>query len=328
MNRPVRAAGIALALAACSSSGGSSTGPQLLVGPDQTIALAESARFTLSLPSGLPNVFWSKISGPGVVSFPNEQFNSSFEDGTVNAWLADNGGDQTGGGSVSTDFAHSGTYAWKAYNNPLLPDPYNFSAKLDRWRFDDDSAYYSAWYYWPPDYLVNGQGSGATRNYVNIFQYKERTAPWDPVWIIAVEGVPETTDQDEFYVHAWDYLELPTGVRVPKGRWFQITVFLREGWTDGRLALWIDGQPVFDRSELNTLGGSTNVSPPHVMWGVGNYGTPGINKQIYVDDAVVVPAGLPTARSAAFSAPGVYVLRLTASDGLRAVSDDVTVTVR
>jgi hypothetical protein len=66
------------------------------------------------------------------------------------------------------------------------------------------------------------------------------------------------------------------------------------------------------------------------MWGVGNYGTPGIGRSIYVDDAVVVPAGLALAPSATFSAPGTYVLRLTASDaaGTRTVRDDVTVTVR
>lgn len=45
---------------------------------------------------------------------------------------------------------------------------------------------------------------------------------------------------------------------------------------------------------------------------------------------MVVPAGLSPGPWATFSAPGTYVLRLTASDaaGTRTVSDDVTVTVR
>lgn len=302
--------------------------PQIAVGPNQTISVAQAAHFDISLPTGMQRVFWSKLSGPGVVRFDNEQFNSSFEDSTVSAWLADNGGDVTGGGYVTNERAHSGTYSWKAYNDPRLPDPYDYSAKLDRWRFDDDSAYYSAWYWWPEDYRVNGQGSGATRNYLNVFQYKERTDPWNPVWIVAVVGVPGTTDRDEFELHAWDYLELPTGVQVPKGRWFQITTFLKEGRDDGEIAVWLDGQPIADHTGVNTLGGITNVSPPHVMWGVGNYSTVGIGKSLYIDDAVVVPAGLPVSRSATFSAPGVYVLRLVASDGSRTVSGDVTVTVQ
>jgi len=316
---------LSLAIASCSAQ---PLSPQVTVGPNQTISLAQAAHFDVTLPAGMQRVFWSKLSGPGVVHFDNEQFNSSFEDSTVSAWLADNGGDVTGGGYVTSERAHSGIYSWKAYNDPRLPDPYDYSAKLDRWRFDDDSAYYSAWYWWPDDYLVNGQGSGATRNYLNIFQYKERTDPWNPVWIVAVVGVPGTTDQDEFELHAWDYLEIPTGVGVPKGRWFQVTTFLKEGRGDGEIAVWLDGQPIGDQTGVNTLGGITNVAPPHVMWGVGNYSTVGIGKSLYIDDAVVVPAGLPVSRSATFSAPGVYVLRLTASDGARAVSGDVTVTVQ
>jgi hypothetical protein len=327
MNGRIARAGLVLALNACASP---ALPQQPLVGPDQTIGLADTARFTLSVPPDLPRVFWSKISGPGVVRFAGEQFNSSFEDGAFAAWLADDGGQVEGGGSISTERAHSGSYSWKAYNDPALSPPDNFSAKLTRWRFDDDSAYYSAWYYWPADYVVNGRGSGATRNYVNIFQYKQRTSPTDPVWIVAVVGIPGTQDQDQFEAHAWDYLEVPTGVAVPKGRWFQITTFLKEGWTDGALMVWLDGRLVFSRDGVSTLGSTANTDPPHVMWGVGNYGTPGIGRSIYVDDAVVVPAGLALAPSATFSAPGTYVLRLTASDaaGTRTVRDDVTVTVR
>jgi hypothetical protein len=327
VNRRISRAGLVLLLPACS---GPALPQSLLVGPDQTIAQTDTARFTITVPPGLPRVFWSKISGPGVVHFAGEQFNSSFEDGSVAAWLADNGGQVEGGGSVTTDLAHSGSYSWKAYNDPALPSPDRFSAKLTRWRFDDDSAYYSAWYYWPEDYVVNGQGSGATRNYVNIFQFKQRTAPTDPVWIVAVVGLPGTQTQDQFEAHAWDYLEAPTRVAVPKGRWFQITTFLKEGWTDGELMVWLDGRLIFSRDGVNTLGSTANTDPPHVMWGVGNYGTPGVGRSIYVDDAVVVPAGLAPAVWATFSAPGNYVLRLTASDaaGTRTTSNDVTVTVR
>jgi hypothetical protein len=319
-------AGLSLLLAGCA---GPALPQQALVGPDQTIGPADTARFTVTLPGGLTRAYWSKISGPGVVTFQGEQFNSSFEDGTVNAWLADHGGQVEGGGSVSTEQAHSGAYSWKAYNDPNLPSPDDFSAKLTRWRFDDDSAYYSAWYYWPPGYVVNGRGSGATRNYVNIFQYKQRTMPTDPVWIVAVVGLRGTADQDQLEAHAFDYLEVPTGAVVPRGRWFQVTVFLKEGWTDGELMVWLDGKLIFSRSDVNTLGSTGNTNPPHVMWGVGNYGTPGIGQAIYIDDAVVVPAG-PPAPSATFSAPGTYVLRLTASDAAGTVtrSDDVTVIVR
>ena len=109
--------------------------------------LAELAQGTVGEVTGKRGA-WLQIKTPAAtgwvfsfhVRFAGEQFNSSFEDGAFAAWLADDGGQVEGGGSISTERAHSGSYSWKAYNDPALSPPDNFSAKLTRWRFDDDPA--------------------------------------------------------------------------------------------------------------------------------------------------------------------------------------------
>ncbi len=300
-------------------------------GASQTISSTDSAvlNATVVSPSGGPlKMYWSKISGPGTATFANESFSSSFEDGTVNAWLADNGGSQTGAGSVSQDQAHSGTFSWKAYNDPQLPYPADESAKLLRWRFDYPAAYYSAWYYWPTDYVVNG----VPDQYVNFFQFKERTAPYDPTWIVAAKNAVDGSGADDIVLHDWHgaviYRTTP-GTRVPKGRWFHITAYMKVGRTDGAIIIWLDNAIIFRRSGINTVGSITNVNPPFLMWGVGNYGTTGIGRSLYVDDASVADATIdPRHTSVRFSARGVYVLRLTASDGQDNVSSDTQITVR
>ncbi len=318
----------------CAASPTRGSGPPTTLdvnaGPDQTIALSAAVQLNGSaVSSGAPyklKAFWSKISGPGVATFSHEQFNSSFEDGTVDEWVGDGGGAQSGGGSVTQEQAHSGRYSWKAYNDPSLPSPDNISAKLLRWRFDNDSAYESAWFFWPIDYFVNGHAG----NYANIFQWKENSTTFNPTWVVAVVGAVNRPGEDEFAIHDW-YRQriIRTGVLVPKGRWFRIAAFMREGYTDGDLMVWIDDQVVFNRNGLNTLGDATTQLLPHLMWGVGNYSDAGVGYSIYVDDAVVVPAARDVmATSATFSEPGAYVLRLTASDGEKTVSDDIQIDVR
>ncbi len=292
-------------------------------GADQTIPLGTLAVLNATVTSTSPGplrMFWRKISGPGVVAFAHEQFNSSFEDGTTSEWDGDGGGQSIGGASVSQDVAHSGSHSWMGYNDPTLPDPFNYSAKLLRWRFNDDEAYYSAWFYWPSGYGVTDIGN----NYVNIFQWKEGGAPFDPPWIVIAKNF---SGFDEFGIH--DYFGanlIRTGIAIPKNTWFNITAYMKASTTAGQLVVWIDGQLAYNQSGLNTLGSASTL-----MWGVGNYGTPGIGpgKQLYVDDATVVQAGKDvTKTTATFSAAGTYVLRLTAFDGTSTMSDDVIITAR
>ena len=210
-------------------------------------------------------------------------FYSGFETGDVSEWLTDNGGNHTGGGYVTGETSRTGQYCWKAYNNPALPSPDNISAKLLRWRFDYQEAYYSAWYFWPIDYLV----SGVDGEYVNIFQWKERASPYDPTWIVAVKNSYQFPGEDEIVVH--DYhggTIFRSGVKLPKGRWFQLEAFLKTGRTDGQLIVWLDGKQIFAFNNINTSGNTSNVTG-FLMWGVGNYGGAALGKYIYVDDASV-----------------------------------------
>jgi len=210
-------------------------------------------------------------------------FFSGFETGDVSAWLAENGGNHTGGGYITTEKSHSGTFCWKAYNNPNLPYPDNISAKLLRWRFDYNEAYYSAWYFWPADYIVSGEGG----QYVNIFQWKERASPWDPTWVVAVKNSYQYPGEDEIVLHDFHGAKIiRNGVKLPKGRWFRLEAFLKTGRTYGQIIVWLDGQQIFSMSNINTSGNPSNTTG-YLMWGVGNYGDAGIGKYIYVDDAVV-----------------------------------------
>jgi hypothetical protein len=286
-------------------------------------------------------MFWSKISGPGTVTFGHDDWSASFEDGTVNEWFADAtgyapGGNEAGGGYVSSEISHSGVYSWKAYNDPTLPAPESWSAKLIRWRFDYSPAYYSAWYYWPSDYVVpDGQA-------INILQFKERAAPYDPTWIVCVKASASRPGFNDVNLYDWHNrvaYDVPGGMPVPKDRWFQVVVWQRMDFTDGELIVWLDGLPLFHVSHVNTLGNESNVTPPYMAFGVGNYGPAGVGKSLYVDDAVVVADVRASAAgdlvqtdvrntSAQFSASGTYVLRFSASDGRVAVSDDIWIRVR
>jgi hypothetical protein len=207
-------------------------------------------------------------------------FYSGFETGDVSEWIGDGGGNHTGGGYVTTEKPRTGDYSWKAFNDPRLAPPDDISAKLLRWRLDYKQAFYSAWYFWPEDFVVSGVGS----QYVNIFQWKERTSPYDPTWIVAVKNSYEYPGHDELVVHDWHNAKIyRNGVKLPKGQWFQLKAFMKTGRTDGKLTVWLNGIQIFDFTNINTLGNSPN----YLMWGVGSYGGCAYGKHLYVDDVRV-----------------------------------------
>jgi hypothetical protein len=214
------------------------------------------------------------IKGPEII-----HFHSGFEKGNVSEWIFDYNGNHTGGGYVTNELSHSGSFSWKAYNDPELPGIYRISAKLLRWRFDHKEAYYSAWFYWPSNYRV----SGIANQYVNFFQWKERTRPYDPTWIIVVYG---GWGVDQIGIHDWKRKIIHRkGIHVPKGRWFHVEAYMRAGHRDGKLIVWLDGKEIYRFNNINILGSHKN--PSYLMWGVGNYGEPGVGKHIYVDDVIV-----------------------------------------
>jgi hypothetical protein len=206
-------------------------------------------------------------------------FRSGFEDGTVSEWLEGHAGNHTGGSYVSSERPRTGKYSWVAHNDPSLPGILRISAKLLRWRFDFKQAYYSAWFYWPSSYRV----TGVANQYVNFFQYKERTAPYDPTWIVIARGTP---NGDQIQVHDWHGKKMySNGIPLPKDRWFHVEAYFVPGRGNGQFIIWLDGKEIYRFTNINNLGCPSN--PSWLMWGVGNYGEPGINKHIYVDDCVV-----------------------------------------
>lgn len=308
------------------------TPPPLVVnaGADQTIMLGESAALTATVASNVAGplrMFWSKISGPGTATFSHDRFSSSFEDGTISEWTAPNewgyvGGAQEGGAIVSTDRARSGLYSWKGINDPTLPPPANYSAKVTRWRFDYVEGYYSAWYWLAPNFTVPAGKP------TNIFQFKERTTPWDPTWVLNVKKVGGLDVLNLYDWHGRVSYDFPGA--LPKGQWFQLVAYQRVSATAGEIVVWRDGVQLIALKNVNTLGAPTNTSPPYLMWGVGNYAFDGtsVGGILYVDDAAVSNVTDPRSTSVRFSAPGTYSLRLTASNGVTTLNDTVEVTVR
>jgi len=293
-------------------------------GGDRKIAPGAAAQLEATVegapPQGL-RAFWFKLSGPGEARFASAQFSDSFETGDVSQWLEGGGGNHTGSSYVSEEKPRSGKYSWKAHNLPGR----GIDAKLLRWRFDYREAYFSAWYFWPEDYLVNGNDG----QYVNIFQWKERADPWDPTYIVAVKEAIGDRSRDAIVVH--DYhgrriVRSPQNVELPKGRWFNLTAYMKAGRSDGELIVWLDGRRVYALKGINMLGSDSN--PAFLMWGVGNYGGAGAGKFIYVDDVSVTRADQNLLKTpVTFSAPGVYVLGVTVDDGESTASDEMTVTV-
>jgi uncharacterized protein YjdB len=307
------------------------TAPLVLnAGADQVVSLGTPAvlnAVVTSATAGPVRMFWSKLSGPGTARFSHDQFSSSFEDGTISEWTAANqwgpGGGQEGGATVSTDRAHSGVYSWKGSNNPALAPPANYSAKVTRWRFDYTEGYYSAWYWLAPDFTVPAGKP------TNIFQFKERTSPWDPTWVVNVKKVGGVDVLNLYDWHGRVSYDFPGA--VPKGQWFHVAAYQRVSRTAGEIIVWRDGVRLIALKNVNTLGAPTNTSPPYLMWGVGNYAFDGssVGGILYVDDAAVSNAVTdPRNPSVQFSAPGTYVLRLTASNDQTTLSDTVVVTVR
>jgi Bacterial Ig-like domain (group 2)/Polysaccharide lyase len=318
-------------------------------GADQTIVGGGAAVMNATVTGATPvNMFWTMISGPGKVSLASEQFNSTFDDLTLTDWIGghqttirttnapfpdevgiqgDMGNWYTTDAPPTTDRPRTGAHSWKAYT----PYSSNHSAKLLKWNLDDTQAYFSAWVYWPSSEVVSGNGSGGFIDYLNLMQWKERSSPWNPTWVIAVTGLSAGVDQ--FAIHDW-YNNQPivhTGVQVPKDQWFNLTAYLKEGFgTSGEVTVWLNHALLYHQSGINTLGAATNTTA-HLMWGIGNYSNALVDQgeqSIYFDDVTVTPAADVTKTTATFAAPGTYVLRFTAYDGATTKSDDVTITVQ
>ena len=173
-------------------------------------------------------------------------------------------------GYVTTEAAHSAQYCWKGAELR-----HRHLRQAAGWRFDYHQAYYSAWYWRPTDYQVNGVDG----SYINIFQWKERDGQYDPTYIVAVKEAIGSATDDAIVVH--DYfgqriIRNSTNVLVPKGRWFNITAYMDAGHaeqSDGTLIVWLDGQQIYSLSNIcmTAVADPASYFRDYLMWGVGDY---------------------------------------------------------
>jgi len=156
------------------------------------------------------------------------------------------------------------------------------AARIFRWAEDAESAYYSAWYYFPKSYH--------SANWWNIMQFKspDESGRPEPTWVVNVHGRRD----GHMRLYLWDALnevayhnQLPgRSMRIPIGEWVHIELYARRSVNeDGRIALWQDGVLLFDLEDVQT------AITDSIQWSIDNY-TDAIDPTeviIYVDDAII-----------------------------------------
>jgi len=194
-----------------------------------------------------------------------------------------------GDAGVRSEHARSGKYAWKAENDPNLPVGCNpkGSAKILHWAGKTpDDFFISAWYYFPSTYpleLTHG----------SFMQIKEAHPDSDPIWL-PVHGVKN--GRHHFWLFAWGGfnpgITQVWGPPVPLDRWFNITMYVKKGYSNGIIRVWIDGTLTWEYKNVNTLGDPAKNTKNDVQWGVQNY-TPqfkSLHSWLYIDDVVLYDA--------------------------------------
>jgi hypothetical protein len=206
------------------------------------------------------------------------------EGGDFGEWTADGKGGSAADApdtsiAVSTDHAHSGKYAVKLSNAAV-----SSYEEVRLWRTDQfpQAAYYSAWYYLPRAYQ--------TTNDWTIMQLRAPLAS-DPTTIsqlldVDLRSLPTGDLILSVYDHRPQYLRAATpdpAVVVPIGSWFQVQAYFdSSSGADGRFALWLNGQPLYDLPRPFNLAGTVYFSVCSVSQALSP-----ADSAIYVDDAAV-----------------------------------------
>ena len=336
--------------------------PVVSAGPDQVVTLAASALLSGSaiddgLPSGTLSVQWSKVSGPGVVTFGNSAALSTTAgfstNGTYVLRLTASDGALSAGDEISVvvepePFAgvlvlalNSGGAASGMFSADAQVSggsTYSSSATISTDGVTDSAPQevYRSERYGNFTYTLGGLMPGAA--YTLRLHFAE--IYWDAVgkriFDVAVNGVPRLTGVD--------LIALTGG----KNR-----AVVRElaAIADGNGVITIGFSTITDNAKLSGLEVFSNLpvnEPPIVNAGMDQTITLPASAMLdgtATDDglpsgalavawskvsgpgAVMFGNGVALNTTASFSTNGVYVLRLTASDGALSASDEVQVTV-
>ncbi|HXJ21381.1 MAG TPA: heparin lyase I family protein [Polyangia bacterium] len=181
--------------------------------------------------------------------------------------------------AVSTEYAHSGRYSVKLSNAAV-----SSYEEVRLWRTDQfpQAAYYSAWYYLPRAYQTTDDWT--------IMQLRA-PLPDDRTTIsqlldVDLRSLPMGDLILSVYDHRPQYLRAATpdpAVVVPIGSWFQVQAYLDySSGADGRFALWLNGQPIYDLPRPFNLAGTVYFSACSVSQALSP-----TDSAIYLDDAAV-----------------------------------------
>ncbi|HVZ87880.1 MAG TPA: heparin lyase I family protein [Polyangia bacterium] len=212
------------------------------------------------------------------------------EGGNLAEWTGGNKGGSSADApdtsiEVSTDYAHSGRYSVKLSNAAV-----SSYEEVSVWRLDQypQAAFYSAWYYLPRAYQTAADWT--------IMQLRAPAAT-DPTSIdelmdVDLRSLPGGDLILSVYDHRQQYLRAPTpdpAVPVPIGAWFQVqTLFDYSSGPDGRFAVWLDDQLIYDLPRPYDLTGTVYFSACSISMALSP-----ADSVIYVDDAAIsrVPVG-------------------------------------
>jgi hypothetical protein len=218
---------------------------------------------------------------------------SDAETSDFSEWQAAPGGGNytltTGSIAPSSEHARSGTHSAKLTASAAGADS---GAGLWRSLPTSGEAYYSAWFFIPSPVT--------TETYWTIEQFRSRPLD-DPTPVSGINVNLRSRADGSLVVYVLQnesqYLAAPLADPppvVPVDRWFQIEVLVRFARdASGRLALWLDGRPVYDFGNRSTAGGE------QLFWAVCNVTriTSPAPLSVFVDDAAMTfermtPAGV------------------------------------
>jgi len=242
------------------------------------------------------------------------------EEGSLYDWDKDGDNNLAGGcvcntggdevlATVTSRIAHSGQFAARtSISNAYRAENGSRAVRLMRWTdafWDEggehfpDSAYYSAWFYFPQSYNTNkyepwDPGDGG---WWNVFQFKSEDEQCDSQPMFTL-NIAHDDDQNFMYFYLYSKENTPNSYPqsgaprpIPVREWVHIEAFYVNSPTlDGRITIWQDGVEVLDVPNVVT---SLDGCEDKVIWGIGNYtdhiagGAVEGTGHIVFDDAVV-----------------------------------------